>query len=214
MQRKVSLLEIKNNLPEVIAVFISLAGLVVMAGWFLNIETIKSISPDWVSMKFSTALSFFLSGLVLYSISRFRRQECDLALVFLPIISMAILLLMMTLLASTVIGANTGVEELFVKDSIVAVASVTPGRPSVATMINFIFIALSGIFTSLASGRFIKILGFLGLAIGLIGLTAVFGYIFNQPLLYFAVTGKSSAVAIHTAVLFVLWGCGAILTAK
>lgn len=185
-----------------------------MAGWFLNIETIKSISPHWVSMKFSTALSFFLSGLVLHCISRFRRQECDLALVFLPIISMAILLLMTTLLASTVIGADTGVEELFVKDSIAAVASVAPGRPSVATMINFIFIALSGIFTSLVSGRFIKILGLLGLAVGLIGLTAVFGYIFNQPLLYFAVTGKSSAMTIHTAVLFVLWGCGAILAAK
>lgn len=205
---------IKNNIPEVLGILISLAGLVVMAGWFLDITLLKSILPVWVSMKFSTAFSFFLSGIMLYFIARFQKQERELALIFLPLISMVILLLMSSLLASTIIGVSIGVEEFFVKDSMIAVRSVTPGRPSVATMINFVLIAITGIMVPFGFRKIFKLLIMLAAVIGLIGLSAVFGYIFNQPLFYFAVAGKSSAMACHTAALFVLWGTGALLTGK
>ncbi len=212
MQRKISPLGEKNNIPEVIGIIISLAGLLVMAGWFFNIGLLKSILPVWVTMKFSTALSFFLCGIELYLIARFQKQERDFALVFLPIISMAIFLLMSSLIASTVIGISVGVEDFFVKESTQALGSVVPGRPSVATMINFILIASAGILISFSFNNLIKLIKILGVAVCLVGLSALFGYISNHPWLYFSITGRSSGMAVHTAILFVLWGYGLILT--
>jgi hypothetical protein len=118
------------------------------------------------------------------------------------------------LLASTIVGVSIGVGEFFVKDSMVAVRSVTPGRPSVATMINFVLIAVTGITVPFGFRKIFKILTVLAAVVGLSGLSAVFGYIFNQPVFYFAVAGKSSAMACHTALLFILWGWGVILTGK
>ena len=201
----------RGSIPEAIGSLVSLCGLTVMAGWFLNIGVLKSILPAWVSMKFSTALSFLLSGVILCFISRFQKKNSDLAVIILPITSSIILLFMTTLLASTVIGANVGVEEMFIKDSMTAVGNVTPGRPSVATMINFIFIAIAGFLTSFDIKGFNKKLTIIGATVGLIGAAAVLGYILNQPLLYFAVPGKCSAVACHTAILFAVWGLGLIL---
>lgn len=203
---------IKNNIPEALGIIISLAGLAVMAGWFLDITLLKSILASWVSMKFSTAFAFSLSGIMLYFIARFQKQERELALIFLPIISMTILLLMASLLASTIVGIPIGVEEFFVKDSMVAVRSVTPGRPSVATMINFVLIAITGITVPFGFRKIFKILTILAVVVGLSGLSAVFGCVFNQPVFYFALAGKSSAMTCHTAVLFVLWGWGVMLT--
>jgi hypothetical protein len=200
-----------DSIAEAIGGFVFLCGIVVMIGWFFNIGVLKSILPVWVSMKFSTAFSFSLSGILLYFIARFKNKNSELAVIILPITSSIILLLMMTLLASTVIGMNVGVEEMFVKDSTTAVKSVTPGRPSIAAMINFIFIAMAGFLTPLDFKRFNRTLMIIGVLVGLIGLTAVFGYILNRPLLYFAVTGKCSAMACNTAILFIAWGLGLIL---
>ena len=200
-----------DSIPAAMGSGIFLCGLAVMTGWFLDIGVLKSISPLWVSMKFSTALSFSLSGIMLCFIARFQRKNCDLATIILPITSSVILLLMMTLLASAVIGENMGIEEMFVKDSMTAVGRVTQGRPAIPTMISFIFIALAGFLTTLDFKRFNKKLTCIGMAIGLLGLTAVFGYILDQPLLYFTAPGISSAVACNTAILFVVCGLGLIL---
>lgn len=204
----------KISIAEIIGLVIALAAMVVIVGWYLNITALKSILPYWVSMKFSTALAFLLSGIELCFIARLQRKIRNAALIVLPIASMIIMLFMVSLLAATFIGTSVGVEEFFVKDSMLAVLSIIPGRPSVATMINFILIALAGVLASFRFSVFNQALIAIGLIVGLIGITAVFGYIFNQPLLYFFLPGKSSAMAIHTAILFVLWAGGAIIAAK
>jgi len=202
----------KNNIPEAIGIFVSLSGVVVMAGWFLNIGILKSILPCWVSMKFSTALSFFLCGIDLYFMARYQKRDRDLASIIIPIMSMAILLLMTSLLASTVLGISLGVEDMFVRDSMEAIGSVVPGRPSVATMINFVLMAMAGILIIMNLNRLRKSHFIIGLTVAIIGSAAVLGYIINKPILYFMVLGKSSAMAIHTAILFVFWGIGLVLT--
>jgi hypothetical protein len=165
-------------------------------------------------MKFSAAVSFLFSGVILYYITRYHRQDRCVALMILPISSMVIFLLMASLLASTIIGINVGVQEMFVKESAQGDGSVVPGRPSVATMINFMFIAIAGISVPFFCQRFHAVLYFIGTVVGLIGCVAILGYVMGQPLLYFLVEGQSSAVACHTAILFALWGLGLIFIEK
>lgn len=204
----------KNDISEFLGIFISLSGAAVMLGWLLDIGVLKSILPFWVTMKFSTAVSFLFSGVILYYIARCHRQDRCVALMILPISSMVIFLLMASLLASTIIGINVGVEEMFVREPAQAVGSVVPGRPSVATMINFMFIAIAGISVPFFCQRFHAVLSFIGVIVGLIGFVAILGYVIGQPLFYFLIEGQSSAMACHTAILFALWGLGLIFVEK
>jgi nitric oxide reductase large subunit len=69
-------------------------------------------------------------------------------------------------------------------------------------------IALAGILTMLNLKKLQPKLKIIGLAIGIIGALAVIGYIINAPLLYYFISGVNSAMALHTAILFVLLGIG------
>ena len=58
-----------KTISKILAVIVTLVGIMVMFGWTLDIQSLKSILPIWVTMKFSTALCFALSGVVLFVIS-------------------------------------------------------------------------------------------------------------------------------------------------
>jgi len=102
------------------ALIVSAVGIMVMMGWMLDIDILKSIMPEFVTMKFSTALSFLLSGITLYFIVRSLEGDSGIAQVVLPITTLIILLLMATLLISVLVGVRTGIEDLFVRDGDVA----------------------------------------------------------------------------------------------
>ena len=123
-------------------------------------------------------------------------------------------LLMASLLASTFLGIRTGIEDLFVQEKAGAVRTMTPGRPSVGTMVDFILIALAGILAMLNATKFRAILPVLGWIVGPIGLLALIGYVTNMEVLYYTWKGFSTAMAIHTAILFVCLGAGLIFVGK
>jgi len=200
----------KKNAAELLSLVIIMAGIAVMAGWIFNVPLLKSLSPAWVSMKFSTALCFFLSGVSLYYMARAREGEFEKSQVVLFITTLIIMLLMGTLLSSALLKIHTGLEDLFMKDAPGAAKTVVPGRPSLPTMLNFMLMALAAILTLMD----IKNLRFgyriTGIAIGSIGTVAIIGYIAGAPNLYYYFEGINSAIAFNTACLFVLLGTGLI----
>ncbi len=204
----------KNKILQLLVIIVTLSGLVVMAGWIFDISILKSILPGWVTMKFSTALSFFLSGITLYFIAESQKKGLGIAQVVLSITTLCILLLMATLLISVFIGVRTGVEDLFVREAEGAVRTTTPGRPSVGTMINFILIATAGIFTMLNMAKLkIKLL-IAGGIVTVIGMVALIGYMLNKPVYYYTIEGFSTAMALHTAILFITSGIGLLLLGR
>ena len=202
--------EKKRKIARVLSLIVIIAGICVIIGWIFDIGFLKSILPSWVSMKFDTAIAFVLSGITLYFIVGAAEGEFDKAQVVLSITSLIIILLMGTLFFSSVLKIRTGVEDLFIKEAARTVKTVTPGRPSIPTMFNFILIASAGILTILNPEKFRLKLKIIGVAVGAIGATAIFGYIINAPILYYFVEGINSAIALHTAGLFVLLGIGLI----
>jgi len=198
----------KNNISRLLALAVAFAGLLVIIGWIFDINVLKSIIPSWISMKFDTAVSFVLSGVNLYYIGRAKEGEFEKAQVALSISTLILLLLMGVLFFSSLFGIRTGVEDLFVKEAAGAVKSVFPGRPSVPTMLNFLLIALAGILTIMNADGMRAKHKTIGLTMAAIGSLAVFGYVINIPILYYYVEGLNSAMACHTAVLFVLLGTG------
>jgi hypothetical protein len=197
-----------KNIVKLISFMVALSGALVIVGWIFNIGFLKSISPDWITMKFDTAGSFVLSGTILYFIVRAQEGFYDLAQVIIFVASLIIMLFMGTLFFSSLFGIHTGIEDLFVKDTQAAIKTVIPGRPSIPTIINFLLIALGGILSIVSVQKLRFRLKVIGIVVGLIGAGAVCGYIMNVPSLYYYIAGINSAMACHTAALFVLLGIG------
>lgn len=201
----------KLKIVIVLSIVVSCVGALVMLGWVLDIQILKSIHPLWVTMKFSTAFSFFISGIVVYFVQYSIKGDSSISNVALPISIVIILLFMTTLLVSSYLGIRTGVEDLFVKEVAGAVKTTVPGRPSIGTMINFILVAIAGIFAMLKSENLKSKLLRIGCCINVVGGMAIIGYIIDVPLLYYTLEDASTAMALHTAILFVMLGVALIL---
>jgi hypothetical protein len=193
---------------KMLAVLVAVAGLAVMAGWIFNIGFFKSVSPAWISMKFMTAIAFILSGIMLYFITRASEGETDKSQIVIFIASLVIILLMGTFFFSSFFGVHTGLEELFIKDPGDTAKTVVPGRPSLPTMLAFLFMGLAGILTMMNVKNLPVKLRTLGMLIGFIGALAITGYMIGAPVLYYYIAGINSAIALHTAILFLALGAG------
>jgi succinate dehydrogenase hydrophobic anchor subunit len=201
-------MENKKTAAKMIAMAVCLAGISVMLGWLFNVPLLKSISPDWVSMKISTAICFLLSGVSLYYMAKAREGDVETAQIVLFITTLIVMLLMGTLFFSGLLGVRTGIEDLFVKDAAGAIKTVVPGRPSLPTMLNFMLMSIAAILTLVNNKSNRLAYRAIGIVIGLIGAIAITGYIIGAPALYYYFEGINSAIALNTACLFVLLGAG------
>jgi HAMP domain-containing protein len=178
------------------------ASIFVMVGWIFGIDSLKSVVPGFVTMKFSTAVAFFITGLILLGISRmFDIPYLNQLVLF---FSIALLVFMGYMLITSLLGFTSGIENLVVQEAEGALKTSKPGMPSAVTMLNFVLIAIAGLI-SLSS---YKQNGFriISVIVGSLGVSSVLGYISNSPSLYFYIEGVSSAMALHTAFLFVFIG--------
>jgi hypothetical protein len=200
--------EKKRKFAKALALIVMVAGLCVIAGWIWDIGVLKSIRSSWISMKFDTAVAFILSGITLYFIARAVEGEFDKAQIVLSITSLVIILLMGTLFSSAVLNVHTGLEDLFIEELPGAAKTVVPGRPSIPAMFNFILIGIAGIVILLNPDQYQIKLKTIGITIAAIGVLAIIGYTIDFPALYYYIEGINSAIACHTAVLFVLLGIG------
>lgn len=201
----------KLKLVNIFSYLVAASGFAVILGWIFDISILKSLLPGLVEMKFVTAISFIASGIVLYSVSEKDRENSLVAQILLPGATLSIFILMTTLFITSVFGIGTSIDNLFIKEVSGAAHTVAPGRPSIPTMVNFILIAIAGSLISLEKNR---IYFWFGLVISIIGGVAVFGYVVNAPILYYLVIGKNTAMALNTAILFVIIGIGLILCGK
>ena len=201
----------RHAIAKSLSILVSVTGAIVMIGWFLDIDALKSILPVWVTMKFTTALSFTLSGITLFFIAQMIQGKRALAQVIIPITTSTILIIMLTLLTSVFLGIRTGIEDLFVAEVADAIQTTTPGRPSVGTMLCFILVEASGFLAIFAPATLGGKLPTLGWSVVVLGGLAVIGYLVDVPMLYYTISEFSTAMAFHTALLFIALGLGLVL---
>jgi ABC-type nitrate/sulfonate/bicarbonate transport system substrate-binding protein len=204
----------KSRIPMLLAYLVTFGGAIVMAGWILDIEVLKSILPMWVTMKFTTALLFFISGIILYVVTSSIENTSNISKIILTITTIIILYFLITLLVSIFLDIRSGLENLFVREYFGAIKTTKVGRPSIGTLINFTFIALIGVLTLIQAKNLNKKLVIIGLIIIVIASIAVFGYVISIPILYYSLENYSTAMAMHTAILFIIIGLGFFAAGK
>ncbi len=191
-----------------------MAGILVLIGWFLDLEVLKSVVPGAATMKANTALCFILAGISLNLQTRPHRilttriaKGCAFAVSTIGLIT----------LCEYIFGWNLGIDELLIRDPAATIAS-DPGRMGINAAINF---GLVGLALWLANqqelqrkyriepGHRIAIAQSLALAVGFISLQAVIGYIYNVRVFY-QLSIFTTAMAFQTAVVFMVL-CGGVL---
>lgn len=202
----------KLNFVKFLSFFVALVGLLVAIGWIFDIIFLRDILPGMVPMKFTTAICFIASSIVLYFTAQEQKEGLFISQMVLPSAILFIFLVMVTLFISSVFGFHTSIDIFLIQEKVGEI-TVILGRAAISSMINFILIAIAGILTF---AGFKKHLFWFGAFIAFVGGVAVIGYIINQPFLYFAmpISGINTAMALSSAILFILVGIGFILCGK
>lgn len=203
----------KCRYSQILAWIIIVVGFLIASGWYFKLLWLVQFSPGFISMQFVTAVTFVFSGVVLLVMVKMlnRGAYFEFYLLLLPILSLIILLLMVSFILPLVLGLGKTIEPEFVLVLPGEPFSIGAGLPSAATVVNFILIAVIGLLRSSIYSSRIKLNLFLAGLIILISTIALVGYFLNVPQLFYYFPGRSSAMAITTAILFIAWGVGAYI---
>jgi PAS domain S-box-containing protein len=193
--------------PRVAAILVFLVGCLVILGWILDITALKSIFPGFVSMKMNTAICFGLAGVSLFviTIKNPKPGHRLLSQVFAVII---IVVGLLTLL-EYILGLDFGIDQLFISEPSGAIGTAFPGRMTVQSALNFLFLGLGLLLLHKNTNRAVTASQYLSLAIFLIGYLAVIGYLYQFSI--FLESSSLTIIAIPTVLSFLLISFG-ILT--
>lgn len=126
----------KLSIERISFIVLSISVLVVL-GWVLNIEFLKSIHPQWVTMKFFTAIAFILSAVILALLNK--QEGLKKPTHFNAILALSVICPM--LLVFITWSVHTGFEDALIHESPDSIFTVSPNRPSLGTMFLFFVIA-------------------------------------------------------------------------
>ncbi len=200
------------NIAKILANVVIGIGVIVIIGWFFDIQVLKNLFPSLVTMKLSTAISFVMSGIIIYLINEITQKDSIFAKLFLPAPIIVIIFFMVTLFVSNPFGIQTGIEDVFIKET-EAVKSVTPGRPSIGTMVSFILVIIASL-TFIIKSQKNKLFFIIGNIIVAISSLSLIGYVTDLSFLYYEIEKQSTAMALHTSIAFVVTGISIILLSK
>jgi signal transduction histidine kinase len=191
------------------AIAIVFVGLVVSLGWIFDLQILKSLYPDAPTMKFSTSVSFVATGIIVYFsvelLTSARQKMVDFSQLILPPAILTIALFMSVHITSSILGASSGIDNLFVRDAVGSHTTI-PGRPAEGTILSFVLIAIAGMVAMRKARSAKAIFRIIGAIVAVIGVVPAIGYATYNPVLYYAVDGISNGMALHTSILFISVG--------
>jgi PAS domain S-box-containing protein len=176
---------------------VAAVGLLVLAGWGLDIAILKGPFPGLVQMKADTAIGFIALGMAVVfttgepSVSR-RHVARALA-------SVAILIGAITL-SEYVLDRNLGVDQLLFRD-LSGVHTSDPGRLAPQTAINFVLLGFALVLLANERAKSWLVGPLTGISF-VIALFAVIGYAYGVSSL--AEIPSLTPIALHTAVTFIV----------
>jgi PAS domain S-box-containing protein len=182
-------------------------GVLVLAGWWLDVPALKSVLPGHLSMKANTALAFVLVGAALALLSAPpvtpRRARAGLGLALLVVLIGGLTL------CEFLFGWELGIDELLFSDDPDAAATLIQGRMAPSTAVCFVLLGLALMGIEWEPRPAFRPAEILALGAGILSLISVAEYAFDQPILYGF--SQHTRMALHTAAGFILLFTGVLL---
>lgn len=184
----------------------AIIGIVVMAGWVLNIPLLKSILPLWVAMQFNTALGFSFGGGSLWLWHRdpeniSQQQWAKLLAIAVSAIGL------LTLLEYTQ-GWNLDIAQFLLPENIQEMATANSLRMSPNTAFNFILVGIAILLTTDKNANY-QAAQILAIAPFLIAVLGVLGELYGVQ----SIEGIAAYITmpLHTAIAFLFLALSILL---
>ena len=191
--------ETLRRVPAVVGAAVAGLGLLVLIGWALGLDALKSVLPGLATMKANTALCFLLAGAAL----AFRERRA-VRLACAGLVGAVAGLTLVEYLT----GGNFGLDELLFDDTRDP-HTIYPGRMVEATALGFLLIAASLLLLKARAHAALWAQQAMAVGAAIIGTVAVLGYAYDVQQLY-RFAGYSS-MALHTATSLVLLAVGLLV---
>jgi PAS domain S-box-containing protein len=135
-----------DNVPMVAGGVAVAAGLTVLVGWLLGLDTLKSLVPGVLTMKVNTALAFVLLGLGLLLCGRAGTSR-DRRIAVLPVLAALVLTVLVG--SQYLTGQDLGIDQWLFREPPGQVGTVDPNRLSPMTVICFLLVGAGTILATL-----------------------------------------------------------------
>lgn len=197
----------KNRTITVISYITIATGTVVILGWLLNIPILKQIIPGFVNMVFNTALAFVLfAGALLVTQYPKSKSQAIAYLLF----SFAGTLIGFITLLQFVFHFNTGIDELFTRDTEkVSPSHLFAGRMAFNSAICITIFGFGLLMLSVKKNVFDRLAQWFFHTVTIFSAIALIGYLYGASL--FLSVLYISSMAVQTGVLFFILSIAASL---
>jgi len=184
------------------SVVVILIGGLVLAGWLLDLEALRSLIPDMAPMNPTTAICFILAGVSLWLlrvelVGRWRR-------LLTPACASIVALVGLIALGDTVLGWNSGIGLLLFSRKVLAVTAIAASRIPPNTALNLVLAGAA--LALLSAGRRYGAAHVLACLAMLFSLLAFLGYLYGARRLYSL--SSYTPMALNSAVTFLVLGAG------
>ncbi|HXI14559.1 MAG TPA: EAL domain-containing protein [Thermoanaerobaculia bacterium] len=178
-------------------------GILVLVGWWLNVEPLKRILPGLVAMNPATALAFICLGV---SLALQLREGSDArARSFAIVLAAFAALIGLTRIGSIISGIDIPIDRILFPDTLAGSDGSIPNRLAPNTALNLLFM---GAALSTLDRRFKRFLPaqFLTVFAAMSSLLALLGYAYGVKSFYGV--GSYIPMALHTAIAFLILAAG------
>jgi signal transduction histidine kinase len=190
--------------------FVVLAGALVLVGWALDLQVLKSLSSTWSSMKANEALSFVLAGVAL---ALLRAPAGGRAQYAGRILAGIVALVGLLTIAEYAFGWDLRIDELLFHEARSAPGAGDPGRMSVDSAFGFVLAGVSLVLLNARRPRRLRPAQMGAIGMSVLATVSIAGYLFSAPAAASGFSGQVMRVGLHTAFAFIVLGA-AILVAR
>jgi len=198
-----------ETLPQSAAVLVILIGVLVVGGWVLDIQMLKTVFPGLISMMPNTAIGLILAGFSLLLQARSEPVPSK-RLLAAQAFALIVTAIGMATLAEHIFNLDLGLDQLLFRENAQAPGVFFPFRMAPASALNFILLGIALLTLDVPAGRSRRWPAqYFTMAAAVLALLAFVGLFYGIEMHFWFVPYIS--IALHTVLAFCLLCLGVLL---
>ncbi|GAX35199.1 ATP-binding protein [Nodularia sp. NIES-3585] len=206
----------KLQVATVTSLIAVLVGVLVLLGWFFDLEFLKRFGDtSLVTMKPNAAVGFLLSGASLWMLQMGESKRDSSSIAYLRwsrICAATVTLIGLLTISQYLFGWNLGIDELIFPDQPNAIFTSHPGRMGLNSALNFILVGIAlEILAHSKNRRSYWYVQIFALISAVISLQVLISYAYKVQL-FSRIASYTTSMALHTAITFIILAVGILWT--
>lgn len=201
MEYKTSIEQTCYTISKICSTLIGIIGVGVIIGWKYDIGFLKSVVPNFITMKPNAAACFIIISIVL-NLNLYQFGNGIVKNVVTKGLSLFVSLVGVLTFLEYVYNVDLHIDQILFSEGVPSISNPHPNRMAHITSIIFMMMGIA--LLCMRSNRFILISQYLGAVVGLFGITVFVGYTYENNHVF--ILQDYMYAAFHAAINFVLFG--------